>query len=134
MIISENNKPSLEEFRELMINTDLFLNSDAASKEVYYSKRNGTVAEKFKNIATNVAKRVKIMTENAFFMKSEFIKKNIGQTHEVIIETKKDDFYLAHTKNYILCYIKSDKELQPNLKLNVKILEEYLDGAKAELV
>lgn len=99
-----------------------------------YSKRNGTAAEKFKNIATNVAERVKLMTENAIFMKSNFIKKNIGKIHEVIIETKKEGYYLAHTKNYILCYIESDEEISPNTKLNVKILEEYLDGAKAEIV
>ena len=45
MIISENNKPKLEEFSELMRKTDLLLNSDAASKEEYYSKRNGTELE-----------------------------------------------------------------------------------------
>ena len=45
MIISENSKPKLEEFRDLMRNTDLLLNSDAKDKEVYYSKRNGTELE-----------------------------------------------------------------------------------------
>ena len=45
MIISENNKPKFSEFRELMRNTDLLLNSDASSKEEYYSKRNGTELE-----------------------------------------------------------------------------------------
>ncbi len=99
-----------------------------------YSKRNGTVAEKFKNIATNVAERVKKMTENALFMKEQFLKKNMGMIHEVIIETKKEDYYLAHTKNYILCYIKSDKELEANSKQNVKILEPFKDGTLAEIV
>ena len=45
MIVSENNKPKLEEFSELMRKTDILLNSDAASKEEYYSKRNGTELE-----------------------------------------------------------------------------------------
>ncbi len=45
MIISENNKPKLEEFRDLMAKTDTILNSDATEKESYYSKRNGTELE-----------------------------------------------------------------------------------------
>jgi len=45
MIVSENNKPKLEEFRELMVKTDNLLNADAAIKEVYYSQRNGTELE-----------------------------------------------------------------------------------------
>lgn len=99
-----------------------------------YSKRNGTVAEKYKVIATNVPERVKKMSELAKTMKENFIKKNIGLVHEVIIETKKENYYLAHTKNYILCYIDSKEELAPNTKLNVKILAPYLDGATAEIV
>ena len=99
-----------------------------------YSKRNGTVAEKFKNIATNVPERVKKMTEAANAMKQEFLKKNVGLIHEVIIETKKENYYLAHTKNYILCYIESNEELAPNSKVNVKILALYADGATAEIV
>ena len=99
-----------------------------------YSKRNGTVAEKFKNIATNVPERVKKMTEAANAMKQEFLKKNVGLIHEVIIETKKENYYLAHTKNYILCYIESNEELAPNSKVNVKILAPYADGATAEIV
>ncbi|MBQ7917310.1 MAG: tRNA (N(6)-L-threonylcarbamoyladenosine(37)-C(2))-methylthiotransferase MtaB [Clostridia bacterium] len=99
-----------------------------------YSKRNGTVAEKFKNIATNVPERVKKMTEAANAMKQEFLKKNVGLIHEVIIETKKENYYLAHTKNYILCYIESNEELAPNSKVKVKILAPYADGATAEIV
>lgn len=99
-----------------------------------YSKRNGTVAEKFKNIATNVPERVKKMTEAANVMKQEFLKKNVGLIHEVIIETKKENYYLAHTKNYILCYIESNEEFAPNSKVNVKILAPYADGATAEIV
>lgn len=45
MIISENRKPSLDEFRLLMKNTDLLLNSDASEKEAYYSNRNGLKLE-----------------------------------------------------------------------------------------
>ncbi len=99
-----------------------------------YSKRNGTVAEKFKNIATNVAERVSKMTKIAIFNKEQFIKNNIGKVHQVVIENQKNGYYLAHTKNYILCYIKSDKPLESNTYEFVKILECYEDGAIAKIV
>ena len=99
-----------------------------------YSRRSGTVAEKFKNIATNVPERVKKMTEMAEKNKKKFIENNIGLVHEVIIENQKNGYYLAHTKNYILCYIESNKELESNTKYNVKIVKAFEDGAIAEIV
>lgn len=45
MIISENRKPSIEEFRKLMIATDCMLNREAIGKEQYYAKRNGAKLE-----------------------------------------------------------------------------------------
>lgn len=45
MIISENNKPSLEEFRSLMKRTDLLLNAETVGREAYYTSRNGTQLE-----------------------------------------------------------------------------------------
>lgn len=99
-----------------------------------YSKRDGTVAAKFKNIATNVAERVQKMTEQANQMKIDFINKNINQIHEVVIENNKNGYYLAHTKNFILCYIKSEIPLAPNAVLKVKLLEPFEDGVSAEIV
>lgn len=45
MIISENEKPQIEVFKDLMIKTDKLLNTEAKGKEEYYSKRNGTQLE-----------------------------------------------------------------------------------------
>ncbi len=45
MIISENPKPSLDEFKQLMAKTDALLNSEAVDKEEYYKGRNGTKLE-----------------------------------------------------------------------------------------
>lgn len=46
MIVSENKKPHVEEFRKLMAATDKLLNSEAIGREAYYVKRNGTALEK----------------------------------------------------------------------------------------
>lgn len=99
-----------------------------------YSKRDGTVAASFKNVATNVAERVKKMTTQAKEMQIDFINKNCGQIHEVIIENQKNGYYLAHTKNFILCYIESEKPLEPNSYMNVMLTEPFEDGAKAKIV
>lgn len=45
MIISENAKPSVDEFRTLMFNTDKLLNNDAALRQDYYVKRSGNALE-----------------------------------------------------------------------------------------
>lgn len=46
MIISENPKPSLTEFKRLMAATDQFLNQDASVREDYYAGRSGHPLER----------------------------------------------------------------------------------------
>ena len=74
------------------------------------------------------------MTRVANEMKNAFLVQNKNKTHQVVIENEKNGYYLAHTKNFILCYIKSDKPLKPNSVVNVKIGKPYEDGALAKLV
>ncbi len=45
MIYSENSKPSLQAFRDLMKKTDSFLNHDAQNREDYYCHQNGKLLE-----------------------------------------------------------------------------------------
>ena len=45
MIISENRKPPLEVFRQMMQKTDSLLKQDARLHEEYYSKRSGKAVE-----------------------------------------------------------------------------------------
>ncbi len=99
-----------------------------------YSKRDGTVAAGFKNIATNVAERVQKMTAEATKMKTEFINKNLGSAQEVIIENQKNGYYQAHTKNFILCYIQSKTELKPNTRVKVKLEKPFEEGVLAEII
>lgn len=106
-----------------------------ASMHIFpYSKRKGTAAEKFKNVATDVSGRVNKITQVAEKMKEDFITKNIGKVYDVVIENKKGEYYLAHTKNYILCFIKSDSALCSNDVKFVKIEKYYNGGAIAKLV
>ncbi len=45
MVVSLNNKPSLDEFRKLMVNTDVLLNDDAKRRPAYYKGRVGNPLE-----------------------------------------------------------------------------------------
>lgn len=97
-----------------------------------YSKRAGTVAEKFKNEATNVKQRAEKLAQLNIKNKAAFIKQNIGKTYQIIVENKKGDYLTGHTPNYIMCYIKGDYNSNDIVK--VKILQQYLDGAIAEVI
>ena len=73
------------------------------------------------------------MTRVAAEMKNAFLLKNKNKTHQVIIENEKNGYYLAHTKNFILCYIESAVKLEPNSIVNVKIGKPYEDGVLAKI-
>lgn len=97
-----------------------------------YSKRAGTVAEKFKNEATNVKERAQKLAQLNQINKQNYIDKNIGSVYNVIVENKKGDYYIAHTPNYITCYITGKHN--SNDMLTVKLVKTYLDGALAEII
>ena len=101
-----------------------------------YSKRDGTLASKFKNINDgNVAKeRSFILTNLAKEMRDNFTNQNIGIDYDVIIEQKYEDYFVGHTPNFIKCYIKSTNDLKPNDIVKVKIDKVYKDGAIAQLI
>lgn len=97
-----------------------------------YSKRAGTVAEKLKNEATNVKQRAEKLAKLNLINKQNYIDKNIGSVYNVIVENKKGDYYIAHTANYITCYISGEQK--SNQMLTVKLTKPYLDGALAEVI
>ncbi len=45
MIVSENSKPEIAEFKKLMADTDSFLNKEAVGHEQYFQKRNSQLLE-----------------------------------------------------------------------------------------
>lgn len=95
-----------------------------------YSKRAGTVAEKFKNVATSPKERAEKLAQLNAQNKLKYIQQNIDKTFDVIIENKKGDYFVGHTPNYILCYLKGD--YNSNDLVKVTLTAPFLDGALAE--
>ncbi|MBQ8468708.1 MAG: MiaB/RimO family radical SAM methylthiotransferase [Clostridia bacterium] len=102
-----------------------------------YSSREGTVAAKLKNVATNVKDRVWKLKNMSTENHDKFIKQNITENpvQKVIVETTNGDYYTAHTANYIKCYIPKLKSqnLSNNSIVDVKLEKLYLDGALVSL-
>lgn len=101
MIISENRKPLLEEFRVLMAKTDAMLNAEAKGRESYYKGRNGTQLEedvcdalsRCAVINTNIRDqfsaggRVDIVTVNGVYERMPAAFGRIQRYKDLIVET-----------------------------------------------
>lgn len=99
-----------------------------------YSKREGTVAARYKDINGKIKKqRVAILDKLNKQLKKNYIKLSKRTLHSVLIEEKYDEYWVGHSENYIKCYIKEENLLQ-NSFVNVRILKEFLDGALVEVV
>lgn len=97
-----------------------------------YSKREGTVAAKLKDLAPEVKqKRFEKLNEIKEVLQHEFFEKN--QFGKVLVEEKDGKFYVGYTENYIRVYIKSHRDLT-NQIVDVKLGKPYLDGVKAKVV
>lgn len=110
-------------------------NANFADMHVFvYSSRSGTVAAKYKNIATNVKERAKILADLSSASKQKFLESNFGKSYQVIIEKQADanGYCTGHTPNYILCYVKGN--YKSNDILNVQIKNIYNDGVIAKLI
>ena len=72
-----------------------------------YSRRKGTLADKMEgHLAPQLIKeRAKKMIEVAKEMKIAYDKKFIGQEFAVLIEQKKDNYWVGHTTNYLEVYL-----------------------------
>lgn len=100
-----------------------------------YSKRDGTVAEKWGILNGSIVKvRVAKMTELEVAQKNKFLRENIGVTDEVLVETTQNGFLEGYTKGYIKCYIKSDYTALINKVVNVRLIEPFKDGMKGEII
>lgn len=99
-----------------------------------YSKRSGTVAAKMKNIATNVKERVKALSELDKSMHLNYVISCQNKEYTAIVETCSDEYFEAHTENYIKCYIEKQENLEQNQEIKVKILKPFKDGATCKIM
>ena len=79
-----------------------------------YSKRDGTVASKMPNqvdgnIKENRSKKlIELSNRNQLAYNENYIGKNL----EVLFEEKQGEFFVGHTKNYIVAKVKTDKNIE----------------------
>lgn len=101
-----------------------------------YSKRDGTVAAKYKNINDGIvsSERVQMLTNLACSMRDKFIIDRINKEYDMIVEQSKDGYIIGHTTNFIKCYAKSNIEIEPNKIIKVKIKKVQNDGALCEIL
>lgn len=98
-----------------------------------YSKRNGTQAASLKNIVDDKTKkmRTKKILELSGLLEKQYLEKNINRKENIIIEEKKDNFYIGHTSNYIKVYIEEDCIL--NNVYEITLTSIYKDGMKGKI-
>ena len=89
-----------------------------------YSKRDGTVAAKMPNQIDGLVaeERSKKLIELSEKNMEEYNSKYIGKELEVLFEEKQGDFWVGHTKNYMVIKVKTDKDLE-NKSITTKVLE-----------
>ena len=87
-----------------------------------YSKRDGTIAAKMPNqidglVAEERSKKLIELSEKNMI---KYNNKYIGKELEVLFEEKQGEFWIGHTKNYMVVKMKSENDLENKL-LKVKI-------------
>lgn len=106
-----------------------------------YSRRSGTVADKFPQQVTKAVKRQRAtkMTETAKLCQSEYLKHQVGSVYPVLFERENDDtYYHGYTPNYILVKVpKQGTNFGDSLRnsiLNVKLLSYQQDYCIGQIV
>ena len=103
-----------------------------------YSQRKGTKAAVMSGQIDGNKKeeRSRKLIELSDKNEEEYNKKYVGKEVEVLWEEEKEGFYKGHTKNYILAYLKIDKEKEKKLEntiTKVKCIEAKKDHILVQL-
>lgn len=97
-----------------------------------YSKRDGTVAAKMQNqVDGNIKEeRSKKLIELSNSNELKFNQEYVGKEIEVLFEEKHEDFYVGHSRNYMVVKLKSNETLENKVKkvLVEKAETEYVVG------
>lgn len=142
-----------DNFKDLMLTTDIIVGfpseTDKEFEETYkflkkikfykmhifkYSPRKGTVAASLsRQIDGNIKEKrsqelIKLSNKN----EQEYNEKYVGQDVEVLFEEEKDGIFKGHTKNYILAYCKTNKNIENKL-VKVKCIGAENDHILTEM-
>lgn len=91
-----------------------------------YSPRTKTAAALMPQIADNIKKERALELRNiSNILESEYNKKFINETLEIITEEYEEDFIVGHTSNYLKVYIKGDYKLNSVYKVKI---EKYINN------
>ena len=91
-----------------------------------YSKRDGTIAAKYKQINGSIkGDRQRQMSNLKQELINNYLDKQIGKTLSFIPETKEKNYWVGHTDNYVKVYCEN---VERGNEYKVKILEKYNDG------
>ena len=91
-----------------------------------YSKRDGTIAAKYKQINGSIKDdRQRQMSNLKQELINNYLDKQIGKTLSFIPETKVKNYWVGHTDNYVKVYCEN---VERGNEYKVKILEKYNDG------
>ncbi len=95
-----------------------------------YSPREGTVSYNWKDVdhATK-SQRVETLTQIKLALKDAFANKFVGTTQSVLCERKRNGLWEGYTKEYLRVYFTGNAKVGE--LVDVKIVEPFLDGAKA---
>ncbi len=100
-----------------------------------YSPREGTVAASMKNQVDSKIKEarskklIELSAENGF----TYNKQTIGKVLNVLFEEKQGDYFVGHTKNYVVVKVSSNENIE-NKILNVKVKEAEAEEVFGELI
>ena len=94
-----------------------------------YSPRKGTKAALMTNQIESKIKeeRSKILLDLTNRQKTEFEKRYIGKTIEVLVEEKEENFLKGHTSNYLEIYCKGNDDLE-NKIVKIRLESLYKNG------
>jgi threonylcarbamoyladenosine tRNA methylthiotransferase MtaB len=97
-----------------------------------YSKREGTVGAKLKELPSSVKdQRMDVLLEVKKQLKAQFIAKNLGKTLSLVSEEIENGYTVGYTENYIRVYVKGELPLK---EYEVRLIKEFEDGALAEIL
>lgn len=97
-----------------------------------YSKREGTVGAKLKELPTSIKdERMDVLLAVKKNLKEEFINENLGKTLSFIAEEVENGYTVGYTENYLRVYLKGELEMK---KYKIVPVEPFGDGAIAEII